>query len=119
MFSLEFYETASGDSPPKDFIRGMSAKGKAKFLQIAGLLEENGPEVRMPYSRHLEDGIFEVRVIVGNDSSRVLYFFMEGRRIVFTNGFQQKTQKTPRKEIETAIRYRADYLKRRKLDEGI
>lgn len=104
MFSLEFYETASGDSPPKDFIRGMSAKGKAKFLQIAGLLEENGPEVR---------------VIVGNDSSRVLYFFMEGRRIVFTNGFQKKTQKTPRKEIETAIRYRADYLKRRKLDEGI
>ena len=49
----------------------------------------------------------------------VLYFFMEGRRIVFTNGFQKKTQKTPRKEIETAIRYRADYLKRRKLDEGI
>lgn len=75
MFSLEFYTTTSGDSPSKDFIRSMSAKGKAKFLQISGLLEEIGPDVRMPYSRHLEDGIFEIRVIVGNDSSRILYFF--------------------------------------------
>lgn len=112
MFSLEFYTTTSGDSPSKDFIRSMSAKGKAKFLQISGLLEEIGPDVRMPYSRHLEDGIFEIRVIVGNDSSRILYFFMEGQKIIFTNGFMKKTQKTPRREIETAIRYRADYLRR-------
>ena len=92
----------------------LSAKGKAKFLQIADLLKESGPEVRMPYSRYLEDGIFEVRVIIGNDSSRVLYFFLEGQRIVFTNGFVKKTQKTPRREIETAIRYRADYMKKEK-----
>lgn len=68
----------------------------------------------MPYYRFLEDGIFEVRVIVGNDSSRVLYFFFEGQRVVFTNGFVKKTQKTPRKEIETAIRFRSDYSRRRK-----
>lgn len=78
MFSLEFYETKQGKSPAEDFIRAMSAKAKAKFFQIANLLKEHGPEVRMPYSRFLEDGIFEARVIVGNDSSRVLYFFMEG-----------------------------------------
>ena len=112
MFSLEFYETAKGKSPVKDFIRSLSAKGKAKFFQISGLLEESGPEVRMPCSRYLEDGIFEVRIIVGNESSRILYFFMEGQKIIFTNGFMKKTQKAPRKEIETAIRYRADYLRR-------
>ncbi|MGN0840584.1 MAG: type II toxin-antitoxin system RelE/ParE family toxin [Candidatus Ornithospirochaeta sp.] len=55
---------------------------------------------------------FEVRVIVGKDSSRVLYFFLEEKRIVFTNGFKKKTQKAPKREIETAIRYRADYIKR-------
>ncbi len=114
MFSLEFYETKQGKSPAEDFIRAMSAKAKAKFFQIANLLKEHGPEVRMPYSRFLEDGIFEARVIVGNDSSRVLYFFMEGQRVIFTNGFVKKTQKTPRREIETAIRYRADYLKKEK-----
>lgn len=114
MFSLEFYETKQGKSPAEDFIRAMSAKAKAKFFQIANLLKEHGPEVRMPYSRFLEDGIFEARVIVGNDSSRVLYFFMEGQRVIFTNGFVKKTQKTPRREIETAIRYRADYFKKEK-----
>ena len=67
---------------------------------------------RCRISRHLEDGIFEVRVIVGKDSSRVLYFFLEEKRIVFTNGFKKKTQKAPKREIETAIRYRADYIKR-------
>lgn len=66
----------------------------------------------MPYSKHLEDGIFEVRVIVGKDSSRILYFFLEGKRIIFTNGFKKKTQKALRREIETAIRYRAEYIKR-------
>lgn len=116
MFSLEFYETSSGKSPAMNFVSKMSAKGKAKFFQIADLLKESGPEVRMPYSRYLEDGIFEVRVIVGSDSSRVLYFFMEGQRIIFTNGFVKKTQKTPRNEIETAIRYRADHLRKEKAE---
>lgn len=98
----------------RGFHQSNAAKAKAKFFQIANLLKEHGPEVRMPYSRFLEDGIFEVRVIVGNDSSRVLYFFMEGQRVIFTNGFVKKTQKTPRREIETVIRYRADYLKKEK-----
>lgn len=49
---------------------------------------------------------------MGNESSRILYFFMEGQKIIFTNGFMKRTQKAPRKEIETAIRYRADYLRR-------
>ena len=114
MYSLEFYKTAQGKSPAEDFIRAMSAKAKAKFFQIANLLRKYGPEVRMPYSRFLEDGIFEVRVIVGNDSSRVLYFFMEGQRVIFTNGFVKKTQKTPRNEIETAIKYRAEHLRKEK-----
>lgn len=112
MFTLEFYESSNGKSPAKDFLRKLSAKSKARFLQISRLLEENGTAIWMPYSRHLEDGIFEVRIITGNESSRILYFFTDGQRIIFTNGFIKKTQKTPRKEIETAIRYRADYLRR-------
>lgn len=105
-------ESSTGKSPAKDFLRKLSAKSKARFLQISRLLEENGTAIWMPYSRHLEDGIFEVRIITGNESSRILYFFTDGQRIIFTNGFFKKTQKTPRKEIETAIRYRADYLRR-------
>lgn len=66
----------------------------------------------MPYSEELQDGIFELRAKVGSDISRVLYFFMVGRKIILTNGFIKKTQKTPKSEIEKAKRYRDDYLSR-------
>ena len=76
------------------------------------LLEEKGNELREPYSKPLEDGIFELRAKVGTDISRVLYFFYYQGRIILTNGFVKKTQKTPSSEIEKAKRYREDFLER-------
>ena len=63
--------------------------------------------------RNLEDGIFEIRTKFGSDITRVLYFFVIGRRIILTNGFVKKTQKTPASEIALAKQYRADYLSRK------
>ena len=56
-------------------------------------------------------GIFELRAKFGSDISRVLYFFFAGRRVVLTNGFVKKTQKTPKAEIELAKQYRKDFLR--------
>lgn len=69
--------------------------------------------LREPYSKALEDGIFEVRAKVGSDISRVLYFVFVGHRIVLTNGFIKITQKTPPGEIERAKAYRREYLDRK------
>ncbi len=66
----------------------------------------------MPYSDHLVDGIFEIRAKVGSDIARVLYFFVIGKKIVLTNGFIKKTQKTPKNKIELAKKYRNDFLNR-------
>ena len=57
-------------------------------------------------------GIFELRAKVGTDISRVLYFFYYEGRIVLTHGFIKKTQRTPAGEIETAKKYRRDYIER-------
>ena len=57
-------------------------------------------------------GIFELRAKVGSDISRVLYFFVVGKKIVITNGFIKKTQKTPNNEIELAKKYRNEFLNR-------
>ncbi|MBQ9982237.1 MAG: type II toxin-antitoxin system RelE/ParE family toxin [Oscillospiraceae bacterium] len=65
----------------------------------------------------MDDGIFELRAKIGSDISRVLYFFVIGRKIILTNGFIKKTQKTPKEEIEKAKRYRADYLNRKDDDD--
>lgn len=79
------------------------------------MLEANGYELREPYSKSLssEKGIMELRAKVGSDISRVLYFFIIGKKAVLTNGFVKKTQKTPKSEIEKAQIYRADYLRRK------
>ena len=87
-------------------------KMKAKLFGLVSILEQYGNQLREPYSKPLGDGIFELRAKVGTDISRVLYFFYFNNKIVFTNGFVKKTQKTPRNEILKAKKYREDYIKR-------
>ena len=112
MYEVEFYDTASGKSPAADFIDGLQPKMKAKVLRTIDLLEQYGPSLREPYSKALNGGIFELRIKSGSDISRVLYFFFVGRKIVLTNGFIKKTQKTPSGVIETAKKYKVDYERR-------
>ena len=86
---------------------------RAKTASMITLLQDNGYELREPYSKYLSEGIFELRAKTGSDITRVLYFFYVGKRIILTNGFIKKTQKTPPGEIDKAKRYRRDYLDRK------
>ena len=95
-FEVEFYTKANGEKPAKDFILGLDVKMRAKVLGIINVLEEKGNQLREPYSKHLDDGIFEIPGKVGTDIARVLYFFYYGKKIVMTNGFIKKTQETPK-----------------------
>ena len=110
LFEIEFYQLSNGREPAKEFLMGLEVKMRAKMADTISLLQDNGYELREPYSKHLTDGIFELRAKVGSDATRVLYFFFINRRIILTNGFLKKTQKTPAGEIEKAKRYRADFL---------
>lgn len=60
----------------------------------------------------MEDGIFELRCKLGSNITRALYFFYVGKRIVVTNGFVKKTQKTPPGEIKLAKDRRKDWIER-------
>jgi phage-related protein len=62
------------------------------------------------YFQYMEDGIYEIRVEVGSNIFRVFSFFDEGQMIVVANGFQKKTQKTPRNEIELAKKIKKEYF---------
>ena len=111
-FTIEFYEKENGDIPVEEFLLSLNVKMRAKLVGIMKILQEKGNLLREPYSKHLGDGIFELRGKVGSDISRVLYFFYYDGKIVLTNGFVKKTQKTPKAEIERARMYREDYLER-------
>lgn len=55
-------------------------------------------------------GIYEIRVEVGSDISRVFSFFDKGQLVVLVNGFQKKSQKTPKNEIDLAEKLKKEYF---------
>ena len=111
-FEIIFYDKPDGSEPAKDFILSLDTKMRAKMLRMVQLLQVNGNKLRPPESKELDDGIMELRAKVGSDITRVLYFFVVGKKAVLTNGFVKKSQKTPPGEIERAKRYRTEYLSR-------
>jgi len=111
-WEVEYYSTPTGKKPVKDFIESLPVKLKAKFFRDVELLEEFGTGLTMPHAKHLQEGIYELRVRVGNDRSRILYFFFGDREIYLTNGFIKKTSKTPPGELEKALKYKADHERR-------
>jgi len=84
-----------------------------KIYRTLSLLEEFGSELRAPYSKLIEEGSFELRIKEGTHISRIMYFFVKERKIILTNGFVKKTQKTPKKEIALAKKRRLEYENRR------
>ena len=112
-FEVDFYEKENGEQPAKEFMLSLDKKLRAKLANTIMILQDNGYELREPYSKHISEGIFELRAKQGSDITRVMYFFYVDRHIILTNGFIKKTQKTPQSEIEKAKRYRSDYLKRK------
>lgn len=111
-YEVILFEKDNGERPVRDFIWSQDSKMKAKLIGLLDVLEEKGNQLREPYSKSLGDGIFELRCSVGNNITRVLYFFYYGERIILTNGFIKKTQKTPKKEIELAKKRRREYIER-------
>ena len=109
LFEVEYYEKSDGTYPAEEFILSQDIKMQTKLFRLLELLELKGNELREPYSKSLSDGIFEIRAIQGNNITRVLYFFVVDKKIILTNGFVKKTQKTPENEIELAKKYRKDY----------
>ena len=82
------------------------------WKELLNLLELHNINLREPIVKYFEDGIFELRTQVGNNITKIFYFFYVGKKIILTNGFVKKTQKTPRKQIDLAIEYKKDYLSR-------
>ena len=111
-FEVMFYEKENGYCPVEEFITSLDVKMRAKMVGLLELLEEKGNQLREPYSKLIDDGRFEVRCKVGNNISRVLYFFYYEGKIILTNGFIKKTQKTPPEEIRLAKERRADFKER-------
>ena len=111
-FEIIFYKKVDATCPIQDFLDSLELKLRAKALRLILLLAQNGNNLREPYSKYLDDGLFELRIKQGSNIIRIIYFYITGSKIILTNGFVKKTLKLPRKELHLAKIYHADYLER-------
>jgi len=112
MFKLVFYVTSAGKCPITEFIDSLPQKLQAKAIRDLDILAERGHRLREPYSKHIRDGMFELRIQIAGAAARIFYFFFTGETIILVDGFVKKTQKTPPGEPGKAFHYKADYERR-------
>jgi phage-related protein len=96
-YFLDFYEEQSDNVQSK-------IEWTLNLIRVTRLVPEK-------YFRHLEGtkGLYEIRVEVGNNIYRIFSFFDKGNLVVLGNAFQKKTQKTPKQELEKALKIMEEY----------
>jgi len=100
-FTVEFYETETGNCPVQDFLEELKISDPDEFAAIlAGLAKlRNRQYHKEPLTKAIGDGLLELRH-VGKLNTRVLWFFMKGRRIVTLHGIRNKGQAIPLRDLK-------------------
>jgi len=114
-WTIDYYADRQNRQPVREFLNGLDAQTRARCNRGIALLEERGMALTMPYVRRLTGyGLWEIRVVSGRDAIRIFYFAATGRRLVLLHAFAKKAQRTPQREIDTALRRKVDYESRQR-----
>lgn len=100
-WKILFFQTARGGSPVEDFIKEQDDVTYAKALQAIQLLANNGPFLKPPYIKKLQDKLYELR-ISGKAAIRIFYT-ISNNEYYLLHAFKKKSQKTPSKELKVAL----------------
>lgn len=115
MRKIVFYKTESGKCPVENFLDALPDKTVKKVAWVLRIIRDFNDVPRSYFKKLINtNDIWEVRVQVGNNIYRFLGFNDGANLIILTNGFQKKSQKTPKKEIDLAEIRKRDYINRRK-----
>ena len=114
-FALEYYVTVAGKCPVREFLDELEASDPNDFAAVfAGLGRLRSRQShREPLSKAVGGGLFELRH-VGKLNTRVLWFFMKGRRIVAVHGIRNKGQAIAPRDLDTARERMRDWQERMK-----
>ncbi len=110
--SIVYYTTADGDEPVREWLTSLDQKTQVRFEWSIEQLRVRNVQAGEPLVKHIEGKIWELRRASNGKIYRLMYFFFTDRQIVFLHGFQKKTPKTPRGEIEIAEKRMADFIAR-------
>ena len=100
-WKVKFFQTARGDSPVEEFIKDQDQPTAAKISSYIELLKTDGPYLKPPYIKKLQDKLYELR-ITGRVAVRILYT-VKNSEYYLLDAFKKKTQKTPAREIKVAL----------------
>jgi phage-related protein len=106
------YVDASGRSPVYDFIRSLDHKTQSRFWWSIEQLRVRNRLAREPLVKHLTGAIWELRRESNTNTYRILYTILPGNEFLLLHGFQKQSQKTPRREIDIALRRLAEFESR-------
>jgi phage-related protein len=112
-WTIVYYTDEQGGSPIEEFLDGLDNRTRARFLWSIEQLRIRNVHASEPLVKHLEGKLWELRRASDGNIYRLLYCFFTGRLIVFVHGFQKKTDKTPRREIEIAQKRMEDFIRRK------
>ena len=103
-----------------DFFREQTPKVRTKIIKVLDIIEQI-ERIPTTYLKYIEgtDGLFEIRVQLGNNIFRIFCFFDGNKLVVLLSGFQKKTQKTPQEEIQIAKKRRIDFIERMAENENL
>jgi len=112
-FAIEFYVTATGRCPVREFLDELKQSDPDDFAAVlAGLAKLRHRQYhREPLTKAFGGGLFELRH-VGKLNTRVLWFFVKGRRIIAVHGIRNKGQAIPARELDTARERMSDWKER-------
>lgn len=93
-----------------DFFKAQQPKVRDKIIKVLDIIEQVD-RVPSTYLKYMEgtNGLFEVRIQFGNNIFRIFCFFDGNKFVILLTGFQKKTQKTPKNEIDRAVRLMEEY----------
>ncbi len=112
MYEVVYYTNVRGGSPVEDFVNAMPEKQQRKVAAFLELLAREGPRLRRPYADHVKGELRELRMQFGRNEYRIFHFFVLKERVVLVHAFTKKTDKLPRREIETAEQRMRDFKQR-------
>ena len=91
-----------------EFYNSLGHKEKSKVDYVLQIIIST-QRVSTKFLKHLDEGIYEIRVEAGGNIYRIFSFFDDNKLVILLHGFQKKTQKIPKREIERAKKIRRDY----------
>lgn len=109
---VTFYTTIDGKCPVAQFIDSQPAKIAQKIAWVLKAIQDLEIVPKTYFKKLANTDFYEVRISMSGNIFRLLGFFYNGNIVILTNGFQKKTQKTPKSEIEICEARMKDFLKR-------